>query len=190
MDPTALPLRDIHLPPPVGWWPLANAWWWLLAAVMLSTLALALWRLPPGTLRAQIDAWLFGSHGLARGLFGVRRAALAELQRIENKLADDGNVHDCARALSGLLRRISLRVHGPAAAKLSDQAWLHTLASISRAPLPADLLEMLRHAPYSPRAANAVPVQRYRDITGALRAWMQGLRTPAPVSRGDRHATV
>lgn len=190
MDPTALPLRDIHLPPAVGWWPVANAWWWLLAAVMLASLALAVWRLPPGALRAQLDAWWFGSRGLARGLFGVRRAALAELQQIENKLTEDGNVHDCARALSSLLRRIALRITGPAAAGLGDQAWLATLASISRAPLPADLLNILRQAPYSPRAASAIQAQRYRDITGALRPWMQGLRVPSPTHRGAHHAAI
>ncbi len=190
MDPAALPLRDIHLPPPVGWWPVADAWWWLLAAVALASLALALWRLPPGSLRAQLNAWLFGAHGLGRGLFGVRRAALAELQLIENKLADDGNGHDCARALSALLRRITLRVHGPAAATLGEQAWLATLTAISRAPLPAELLDVLRSAPYSPHAAAAVPVQRYRAITSALRPWVQGLRVPAPLNRGMRDATI
>lgn len=190
MDPAALPLRDIHLPAAIRWWPLANGWWWLLATVMLSTLALALWRLPAGTVRARLDAWLFGSRGLARGLFGVRRAALAELQRIEHRLAADGNHHDCARALSSLLRRVALRVHGPDAAQLGEQAWLDTLASISRAPLPADLLDILRQAPYSPRAAGAVPTQRYQDLTNALRPWIKRLRVPARVIRGRSDATL
>ena len=183
MDPAALPLRDIHLPPPVPWWPLANGWWLLLAALMLSTLVLALWRLPRGTLRARCDAWLFGPRGIARGVFGVRRSALAELQRIDNSQAAEGNVHDSARALSGLLRRIALRVHGPAAANLDEQAWLRILASISAAPLPADLIDILRHAPYSPRAAGALQVQRCRDIMSALRPWMKRLRVPYRVSQ-------
>ena len=190
MDPVNLPLRDIHLPAPVGWWPLASGWWLLLAASLLCVLALALWRLPPGALRARCDTWLFGPRGLARGVFGVRRAALAELQRIETSLATDNNVHDCARALSGLLRRIALRVHGPAAANLSDQAWLHILVRISAAPLPADLLEILRQAPYSPRAASAVQVQRCRDITSALRPWMKRLRVPARVTRSMPDAAL
>jgi Domain of unknown function (DUF4381) len=190
MDPAALPLRDIHLPPAVGWWPVADAWWWMLAAIMVAMLALAVWRLPPGALRAQLDAWLFGRHGLARGLFRVRRAAVAELQAIEDKLAVDSDVHDCARALSKLLRRISLRVHGTETAKLGEQAWLATLTTLSRAPLPAGLLDILRDAPYSPRAAQALPVQRYRDTILALRPWMQRLRIPAPANPGTRHATV
>lgn len=190
MDPAALPLRDIHLPPPIGWWPLASGWWWLVAIVMLSVLALAVWRLPRGALRGRFDAWIFGRDGLRRGVFGVRRAALMELQRIDDALASDGNVHDCARALSGLLRRIALRVHGPAAAKLEEQAWLATLCAISAAPLPSDLLEVLRHAPYSPRAAGAVEVQRYRDLTSALRPWMKRLRVPYRVAQVQSHAAL
>lgn len=30
-----LPLRDIHLPPPVSWWPPAPGWWLLAAALLL-----------------------------------------------------------------------------------------------------------------------------------------------------------
>ncbi len=27
MEPSELPLRDLHLPDAVGWWPLAPGWW-------------------------------------------------------------------------------------------------------------------------------------------------------------------
>ena len=30
MDPEQLPLRDLHLPDAIGWWPLATGWWILL----------------------------------------------------------------------------------------------------------------------------------------------------------------
>lgn len=35
MDETALPLRDLHLPDPVGWWPLAPGWWGVIAILVL-----------------------------------------------------------------------------------------------------------------------------------------------------------
>jgi hypothetical protein len=46
MDPTELPLRDLHLPDPIGWWPLAPGWWILivLAMVGLGWLLLKAWR--------------------------------------------------------------------------------------------------------------------------------------------------
>lgn len=190
MDPAALPLRDIHLPAPIGWWPLASGWWWLLASVMVLVVALALWRAPAGALRRRVDSWLFGADGLARGVFGVRRAALRELQAIAQALATDGNVHDCARALSALLRRIALRVHGPSAANPDERAWLAMLSSMSAAPLPTDLLDALRHAAYSPRVADTAQAQRYRDLTSALRPWMQRLRVPYRMPQGRAHAAL
>src|SRR5690606_35110615 len=40
-DSSTLPLRDIHLPPPVGWWPPAPGWW-ILAGVLLLAIGAAL----------------------------------------------------------------------------------------------------------------------------------------------------
>lgn len=40
IDPATLPLRDIHLPAEIAWWP--PAWgWWLLAAALVATLLIA-----------------------------------------------------------------------------------------------------------------------------------------------------
>ena len=36
MDPSTLPLRDLHLPEPIGWWPLAPGWWVLIALAVLG----------------------------------------------------------------------------------------------------------------------------------------------------------
>ncbi|MCC8538617.1 DUF4381 domain-containing protein [Xanthomonas axonopodis pv. poinsettiicola] len=35
MAPQSLPLRDVHLPPSPGWWPLAPGWWLVIAVVAL-----------------------------------------------------------------------------------------------------------------------------------------------------------
>ena len=35
MDPSQLPLRDIHLPETIGWWPPAMGWWILIFAIPL-----------------------------------------------------------------------------------------------------------------------------------------------------------
>ncbi len=42
IDPATLPLRDIHLPDGVGWWPPAPGWW-LLLLIALAAAALVWW---------------------------------------------------------------------------------------------------------------------------------------------------
>ena len=36
MDPKQIPLRDLHLPEGIGWWPLAPGWWVVIALVMIG----------------------------------------------------------------------------------------------------------------------------------------------------------
>ena len=43
MEENVLPLRDLHLPEAVGWWPLAPGWWGVIAVVTASLGYLA-WR--------------------------------------------------------------------------------------------------------------------------------------------------
>jgi hypothetical protein len=43
MMPAGPHLRDIHLPPPAGWWPLAPGWWILIGIALLLLTWLA-WR--------------------------------------------------------------------------------------------------------------------------------------------------
>ena len=40
MDPTQIPLRDLHLPDAIGWWPLAPGWWIVIAVLAITALAL------------------------------------------------------------------------------------------------------------------------------------------------------
>ena len=51
MNDAALPLRDLRLPEPVGWWPPAPGWW-ILAAIVVVGEAL---RLPTDTLRYGVE---------------------------------------------------------------------------------------------------------------------------------------
>ncbi|MEL6868199.1 MAG: DUF4381 domain-containing protein [Pseudomonadota bacterium] len=88
MNPDALPLRDIHLPAAVSWWPLAPGWW-LLAALFVIAVLIAVVRLarPPGTVgRARIalrHEWVaWQRHRDAKAFIGglsqtMRRTAIA-----------------------------------------------------------------------------------------------------------------
>ncbi len=164
-DPAKLPLRDIHLPEPVAWWPLAPGWW-VLAALLLGAFVLA-------------GGWWWQKRRRR-----LRVAALGELARIELAYASTGDAHALARALSQLLRRVALVSAGQDAAALTDEAWLALLARLGGEAWPAHLAEVLLTAPYSARAAATLPAAHGADALGLTRRWFQRL-PPAP-----RHAAV
>lgn len=109
MDPDQLPLRDLHLPDPVGWWPLAPGWW-LLFAMLLVWLAVV----------------LRSRH--RRG--AARRHAVRTLKRLERRYAANGDAVQLATDVSALLRRVML-AYAPRAdvAGLTGVAWLEWLDS-------------------------------------------------------------
>lgn len=110
MEPE-LPLRDIHLPEPVGWWPPAPGWWLLLVGVpVLLALLVWLWRL----LRRKTP----------------KKLALRELEAIA---ASDAEAREKIRQLAILLRRTALSVYPrEAVASLVGTEWLAFLD----APMP------------------------------------------------------
>lgn len=84
-----LPLRDIHLPAAVGWWPLAPGWWLLLAGLVAL---------------AGFSAWLWWF--LSRQT--VKKLALRELESIRT---GDASAVDKVRQINILLRRVALSLH-------------------------------------------------------------------------------
>jgi hypothetical protein len=107
MDPTELPLRDLHLPDPIGWWPLAPGWWFLiaLAAAGLGWLLLKAWR------RHQFNA--------------PRRYAIRSLARVEAEYLTHRNPVLLGQQLSELLRR-GMLAYAPRheVAGLTGESWL------------------------------------------------------------------
>lgn len=102
-DPLAT-LRDIHLPEPVSWWPLAPGWWWLLGALLI-TVGLMIWLRRRRSERRLSDA------------------ALRELTLLTTRCADDQAAF--IQALSVLLRRCAVARFSPQeAAGLIGESWL------------------------------------------------------------------
>jgi hypothetical protein len=107
MNENALPLRDLHLPEPIGWWPLAPGWWVILAigAAALGYVLRRLYR------RWQSNA--------------PRRFALRELARIEAEFLEHRNPVTLGKQVSELLRR-GMLAYAPRdeVAGLTGEAWL------------------------------------------------------------------
>jgi len=110
----ALPLRDIHLPDAVSWWPLAPGWWMVIAIMLLLSLTVVLWRY-----------W--------RNQGRLRRQALSELKHIVTEYRELSNEQKLVNRLSVLLRRLSLSAYpGSHSAGLTGQAWLRFLDDVNR----------------------------------------------------------
>lgn len=90
MDPSQIPIRDLHLPAEIGWWPLAPGWWGVLAVLLIVLLLL---------LRFALRQHAASS---------ARRAALKQVELARADYAADRDVVKLATRLSELLRRTML----------------------------------------------------------------------------------
>lgn len=107
MQDPPLQLRDLHLPPEVGWWPPAPGWWFVTAILAV----LAAW----GSWRAW-RSWRFNA---------PRRHALRQLGRFESEYLDHRDVVRLGKQVSELLRR-GMLAYAPRdeVAGLTGEAWL------------------------------------------------------------------
>lgn len=107
MDENALPLRDLHLPEAIGWWPLAPGWWIVIAIVVVA-LGYAAWRM--------YKRWRFHA---------PRRYALRQLARFEAEYLEHRNPVTLGKQLSELLRR-GMLAYAPReeVAGLTGDEWL------------------------------------------------------------------
>ena len=126
MSPSDLPLRDIHLPPDLGLWPLAPGWWLLLGLLIIAALSL---------------------------LCVLRFRQRRRLRRLALRQLDELAMHpesQLASALSRLLRQAAI-THFPRqeTAGLTGQAWLDFLdRPFKDQPFRSGIGRCLSDAPY------------------------------------------
>lgn len=162
MNPTEIPLRDLHLPDAVGWWPPAPGWW-ILAGLVAA-----------GCLYYLARVWRQWRRGAAR------RAALAEHAHLSRRYAVDGDLVGLAGRLSSLLRRAMLAyAPRPTIAGLTGDAWLAWLdRGLPGAPFTRGAGASLAWLPY--RGAGAAGDVDARALLDAVR---RRLKTPLPGER-------
>ena len=113
--PESIPLRDIHLPAAIGWWPPAPGWWALAVLLLLAVAALGV---------------AVARHYSRRRV--LARHALAELQAIERRHAARPDAAALSQSLSALLRRVAMSAQTrKAAAAVTGAAWLRHLDALA-----------------------------------------------------------
>jgi len=159
MDPASLALRDIHLPEPIGFWPLAYGWWLLIAAVViLALVGGVLWQ-----------RW-------------QRRRPLREaLRALESAtlLHQQGKLDEALQLVSQTLRRLAMTLAAPTVAGLTGDAWLAWLDSRwSREGFQTGAGKLLVAAPYRP--TGQVNTAQTRDVIDMARSWLRAQRVGKP----------
>jgi hypothetical protein len=110
-DFSNIPLRDIHLPEAVSWWPPALGWWLLLAATSVL-IVLMLWYIK------------------RRQRLKLQKAALSELEQLSKTYQQYFDDKRFVRDLSALLRRICVSAYPKRhIAGLIGKEWLAFLDS-------------------------------------------------------------
>ena len=163
VDLSQLPLRDIHLPGPVGWWPPAIGWWFLAALVLVGIA-------------------LYAAH-----FYRTRhkRAALKAVTRVRTALEQGAEPVACLQFLSTILRRFAMTSAARAAgeadvAGLIGDRWLRFLdGRWNRTDFSAGLGKRLTAAPYA--RPNSIERATALELTALCTAWLAAQpATPRP----------
>jgi len=160
VDRQELPLRGLHLPETVGWWPLAPGWWLLIAVAVIAT----------GWL---IRLWLW-----RRAHAAARRKALKQLEKSRSAYADHGNPVTLGAEVSELLRRAML-AYSPRAevAGLTGEPWLAWLdRGLEDQPFTTGVGRTIESLPYQ----RPESIDDDTDISGLIDVVRRRISTPLP----------
>ena len=128
-----LPLRPIHFPDPIGWWPPALGWW-VLGALMVVIIGILM-------------LWYFKRQSNKQRL--AVQQALKELDAIERQYQNDKR--QLVQAISALLRRVAMQQYGRTqTAGLAGADWAEFLQRAGRQKMSAELATALSEMPYRP----------------------------------------
>ena len=158
MNPEDLPLRDLHLPDMIGWWPLAPGWWFVTALVVFGFAML---------LRRSYRQWRHNA---------PRRLALRRLAAISTEFEQGNSAVVLGKELSELTRRAML-AYAPreAVAGLTGDDWLEWLdQGLDDKPFSEGAGKVLEVLPYM----NPEAVDDDTDVRGLLDAVHTRIKRP------------
>ena len=153
MTPNQLPLKDIHLPESVGWWPPAIGWW-ILAFLVPMLVVLGIW------LYKRI----------------TRKTALKTAKVILNSIKQDENLNDYQKVcqMSVLIRRTAISCFPRSeTASLTGKEWLLFLDTpLQNQRFSDGIGKLLVDAPYQQQIRDN---SKINDLFGLCEDWLQAL---------------
>ena len=158
MDPKQIPLRDLHLPEAIGWWPLAPGWWFLILVALLAI------------------GYLVHRYRIHRSRGAARRHALRQLTALTAEFEQHGDAVAFSSRLSELLRRTML-AYAPRqeVAGLTGDEWLKWLdRDLDRPRFQGETGRKLLELPYR-RPGDDLSALEIVDVVAAVR---QRIATP------------
>jgi hypothetical protein len=150
MPPTQLPLKDLHLPDTIAWFPPAIGWW-LVIVLIPVLIALLYWFYRRITRKTAI------------------KSAKILLASIKNSSIDNAQK---LTELSALLRRVAISITPRTqTAALTGQAWLAFLdSSLTDEPFTKGAGQCLASAPYRPSAPSQ---QEISQLISLCEDWLK-----------------
>ena len=142
-----LPLRDIHLPEAITWWPPAPGWWISAVLVVVIIVLIARW------IQLRVKR------------LAPFKSAQLELQQIKSGYENGQDAQLLSQQLSILLRRVSMTIAPrEEAAGLTGDSWLNFLDTlVDQTMFNTETGRQLITAPYQP--AHTINGQALVDLT-------------------------
>jgi hypothetical protein len=149
-----LPLRDIHLPPTISWWPLAFGWWLVIALALLVLICLFF----------VVRKWM---------KMTLRKEAFKALAAIEQTYNVDGDPARSISELSRLMRRIIIsQDDSEKLAGITGIAWLELLdKKMETLEFSQGKGQLLLNGPYQ----KTVDKEQVSDLIKLCKKWAQRL---------------
>lgn len=147
-----LPLRDIHLPDAITWWPPAIGWWLLLAVIIV----------------AAFGCWLLYKKLTKKTAVKTATALLMSIKQAENT-----DELETLKQLSACVRRVSISVNSRSeVASLTGKEWLNYLdQSVEGTPFSTGVGQYFSDALYRKKAPGELEVGALIEL---CEHWLKG----------------
>ncbi len=156
----SLPLRDIHLPEAVSWWPPATGWWLLAGLIIIAILLLP-----------KLYHYIKYKP--------LNKVATTAYREIINDYQQQPDNQQLLQSLSKLLRQISMSYLGrEASAHLTGNQWIKQLNTLTRENhFDSNIQQLLIQAPYQKTSISNADIQ---PLITATENWVAALPKNKP----------